>query len=79
LFADFTASESITSAPLFIFGFIVLLRFAASVQSLLPQLLGIWQTLSLIARQGLVVTLFMVGNGLTASYCNGRESLAQGK
>jgi len=76
LVSRFTKSTTKTSIPLFIIGFIV----AASLRSLLPQLLGAWQTLSLLARQGLVVTLFLVGNGLTREVVRrvGVRPLAQG-
>jgi uncharacterized integral membrane protein (TIGR00698 family) len=76
LVARFTKSPAKTSIPLFIIGFIA----AASLRSLLPGLLGFWQTLSLIARQGLVVTLFLVGNGLTRDVLRrvGIRPLAQG-
>jgi uncharacterized integral membrane protein (TIGR00698 family) len=47
--------------PLFIIGFIA----AAGVRALLPDLSSLWQLLAAIARQGLVVTLFLVGTGLT--------------
>ena len=76
LVARFTKSQAKTAIPLFIIGFIV----AASLRSLLPQLLGIWQPLALVARQGLVVTLFLVGNGLTREVLQrvGVRPLAQG-
>ena len=76
LVARFTKSQAKTAIPTFIIGFIA----AASLRSLLPQLLGIWQPLSLIARQGLVVTLFLVGNGLTREVLRrvGVRPLAQG-
>lgn len=76
LVSRFTRSQSKTALPLFIIGFIA----AATVRSLSPQLSGIWHTLSLIARQGLVVTLFLVGNGLTREVVHrvGVRPLAQG-
>lgn len=47
--------------PLFIVGFAV----AASLHSLLPQFSTLWEISSDIARQALVLTLFLVGSGLT--------------
>jgi len=47
--------------PLFIIGFVV----AAALHSLLPQFSTLWQLLSSVARQLLVLTLFLVGSGLT--------------
>lgn len=46
--------------PLFIVGFIA----AACLAAVLPQLGGLWKALSLVARQSLVVTLFLIGAGL---------------
>ncbi len=54
-------SGSKTKFPLFIVGFIV----AAALHSVLPQFTGLWQILSTVARQFLVLTLFLVGSGLT--------------
>ena len=50
-----------TKFPLFILGFIA----AAALHSVLPQLTNVWQALSAVARQFLVLTLFLVGSGLT--------------
>jgi len=47
--------------PLFIIGFVV----AAILHSLVPQLSTVWQVLSGVARQFLVLTLFLVGVGIT--------------
>lgn len=47
--------------PLFIVGFVV----AAALHSLVPQLSNVWQVLSGVARQFLVLTLFLVGAGIT--------------
>jgi len=47
--------------PLFIVGFVA----AAVLHSLLPQFSTLWQVLSSVARQFLVLTLFLVGSGLT--------------
>lgn len=54
-------SEQKTKFPLFIGGFVA----AAILHSLVPQLSGLWGVLSAIARQCLVVTLFLVGCGLS--------------
>lgn len=56
-------SEQKTKFPLFIGGFV----FAAVLHSLVPQLSGLWGALSVIARQCLVITLFLVGCGLSRS------------
>ncbi|MBT0663643.1 putative sulfate exporter family transporter [Geobacter pelophilus] len=47
--------------PLFIIGFLV----AATIRSLVPSLNAIWGDLAAIARQLLVVTLFLIGSGLS--------------
>jgi len=47
--------------PLFILGFIA----AAGLRTLLPQLTAIWESLHAVARQGLVVTLLLIGAGLS--------------
>lgn len=72
----FTHTRTKTGMPLFIIGFIA----AASLRSLLPSLLPLWQALALLARQGLVITLFLVGNGLTREVLRrvGIRPLAQG-
>lgn len=54
-------SENKTKFPLFIVGFIV----AAALHSLIPQLAEVWHVLSSVARQFLVLTLFLVGSGLS--------------
>jgi len=54
-------SGSKTKFPLFIVGFVA----AAALHSVLPQLTDLWQILSTTARQFLVLTLFLVGSGLT--------------
>jgi uncharacterized integral membrane protein (TIGR00698 family) len=56
-----------TGIPLFIFGFIA----AAFISSWLPAYDQVWQSLHSIARQTLVMTLFLIGAGLT------RDVLAQ--
>jgi uncharacterized integral membrane protein (TIGR00698 family) len=74
--ARFTGTRSRAGMPLFILGFIA----AAAIRSLLPDLMHQWQMLAAIARQGLVVTLFLVGNGLTREVLRrvGVRPLAQG-
>ena len=57
----FTNSRATASVPLFIVGFIT----AATVRSLTPSLMGLWEGFATVARQGLVVTLFLVGTGLS--------------
>jgi len=47
--------------PLFILGFVA----AATLHSISPQLSNLWQLLSTIARQFLVLTLFLVGAGIS--------------
>ena len=62
-----TRSEGKAPFPYFILGFIG----AAAIRSLLPQYTTLWQGGHAIARQSLVVTLFLIGSGLT------REVLAK--
>jgi len=47
--------------PMFILGFVG----AAALHSLVPQFSDLWQILSSVARQFLVLTLFLVGAGIT--------------
>lgn len=54
-------SRQKASIPLFIIGFIL----AAVIATLLPQFATVWQFLVSIAKQSLVVTLFLIGSGLT--------------
>ena len=54
-------TEQRATVPLFIVGFVV----AAAVRSLVPQYVGVWDTLAFMARRLLVVTLFLIGAGLT--------------
>jgi len=72
----FTHSQTKTGIPLFIIGFIM----AACVRSLLPSLIHTWHVLAAIARQGLVVTLFLIGTGLNREVLSrvGFRPLAQG-
>ena len=72
----FTHTRTKARIPLFIIGFIA----AASVRSLLPSMLHFWEVLAAVARQGLVMTLFLVGNGLSREVLRrvGVRPLAQG-
>ena len=67
LASRFARKQAKAGFPLFILGFII----AAGLRSLLPGLQEEWQILAATARQGLVITLFLVGSGLT------REVLAK--
>lgn len=49
------------TVPLFIVGFVA----AATIRSLLPQYLPVWSGMAAVARKCLVVTLFLIGAGLT--------------
>jgi uncharacterized integral membrane protein (TIGR00698 family) len=59
--AMFTKSRQKVKFPLFILGFVA----AAVIRSLLPDLSGVWDGVAACARQMLVVTLFLIGAGLT--------------
>ncbi|WP_281184551.1 YeiH family protein [Trichlorobacter lovleyi] len=76
LAAWFTKSEGKASFPLFIIGFIA----AAAIKTTLPQFEQLWHPLNSIARQSLVVTLFLIGSGLTRELLakTGIKPLAQG-
>lgn len=76
LASRFTNSKTKVGIPLFIVGFIA----AAAVKSLMPSLNQVWHILSIVARQGLVTTLFLIGNGLTRDVLQrvGVRPLAQG-
>lgn len=76
LAAWFTKSEGKASFPLFIIGFIA----AAAIKTTLPQFEQLWHPLNSIARQSLVVTLFLIGSGLTREVLakTGIKPLAQG-
>lgn len=56
-----TRSEERAAFPYFILGFLA----AAALRSLLPQYLPLWQAGQAVARQLLVLTLFLIGSGLT--------------
>jgi uncharacterized membrane protein YadS len=76
LAAWFTKSEGKAKFPLFIIGFLG----AAAIKTALPQFIQIWQPLNSIAKQSLVVTLFLIGSGLTREVLGktGIKPLAQG-
>lgn len=57
----FAKSEQKVKIPLFIIGFVA----AAALRSVLPQFINLWQEIADIARQALVVTLFLIGSGLS--------------
>ncbi|MBN2426945.1 MAG: putative sulfate exporter family transporter [Deltaproteobacteria bacterium] len=56
-------SDKRAKIPVFIIGFVA----AAVIHTLFPQLGALWRLLSGIAKQGLVVTLFLIGAGLSKS------------
>lgn len=62
--------------PAFIVGFIA----AATIKTALPQLDPLWHPLNNIAKQSLVVTLFLIGTGMTKEVLGrtGVKPLAQG-
>lgn len=76
LAAWFTKSEGKAKFPFFIIGFIA----AAAIKTALPQFEQLWHPLNSIARQSLVVTLFLIGSGLTREVLakTGIKPLAQG-
>jgi len=76
LAAWFTKSEGKAPFPFFIFGFIA----AAAIKTTLPQFEQLWHPLNSVARQSLVVTLFLIGSGLTCEVLGktGIKPLAQG-
>ena len=76
LAAWFTKSEGKAKFPLFIIGFIA----AAATKTALPQFEQLWHPLNSIAKQSLVVTLFLIGSGLTREVLakTGIKPLAQG-
>lgn len=76
LAAWFTKSEGKARFPLFIIGFIA----AAAIKTALPQFDPLWHPLNSVAKQSLVVTLFLIGSGLTREVLakTGIKPLAQG-
>ncbi len=71
-----TKSEGKAKFPLFILGFVI----AATLRTVLPQLALVWNPLNSVAKQSLVVTLFLIGSGLTREVLSrtGVKPLAQG-
>lgn len=69
-------SDQKAKFPLFIAGFVA----AAAVRTLLPALAPLWGVLVAVARQSLVLTLFLIGTGLTREVLKrvGVRPLAQG-
>jgi len=74
--AWFTKSEGKVPFPLFIIGFIA----AAAIKTALPRFNQVWNPLNGVAKQSLVVTLFLIGCGLTREVLGrtGIKPLAQG-
>jgi len=60
-YAFFRKTEEKASIPLFIIGFII----AAIIRSLFPHAVPAWDALAFVARRLLVVTLFLIGAGLS--------------
>jgi len=50
------------------------------IKTALPQMESLWNPLNLIAKQSLVVTLFLIGTGLTGGVISntGHKPMAQG-
>ncbi|MGB4600161.1 MAG: putative sulfate exporter family transporter [Trichlorobacter sp.] len=71
-----TKSEGKAKFPMFILGFVL----AATIKTVLPHLSLLWDLLNSVARQSLVVTLFLIGSGLTREVLRktGIKPLAQG-
>jgi uncharacterized integral membrane protein (TIGR00698 family) len=69
-------SDQKVKFPLFILGFLA----AAAARTALPALQGVWDALVAVARQSLVLTLFLIGAGLTRDVLRrvGIRPLAQG-
>ncbi len=69
-------SDQKVKFPLFILGFLA----AAAVRTALPSLQPVWTVLVAVARQSLVVTLYLIGAGLTRDVLRrvGIRPLAQG-
>lgn len=59
--AWFEKSEGKVTFPFFIIGFIA----AAGIKTMLPQFDQVWHPVNSVAKQSLVVTLFLIGTGLT--------------
>jgi len=69
-------SEGKARLPWFIPGFLL----AATLRSVLPDMIPLWDMLNGIAKQALVVTLFLIGSGLTRQVLQrvGARPFAQG-
>lgn len=76
LAALLSRSEERPKFPLFVAGFVA----AAAVRTLLPSLSPLWDAFVAVARQSLVLTLFLIGTGLTRDVLRrvGIRPLAQG-
>lgn len=76
LAALLSRSQEKPKFPLFVAGFVA----AAAVRTLLPSLSPLWDALVAVARQSLVLTLFLIGTGLTRDVLRrvGIRPLAQG-
>ncbi|MCX6538279.1 MAG: putative sulfate exporter family transporter [Acidobacteria bacterium] len=61
VYALIRKSDQRVTVPLFIVGFIA----AAVIRSVLPQYLGTWDGIAFVARRLLVVTLFLIGAGVS--------------
>ena len=74
--AWFNKSKKRVGIPLFIIGFIA----ASSMRTLLPELAPVWNGASSVAKQALVLTLFLIGSGLSRSVLQkiGLRPLVQG-
>jgi len=72
----FKESEQRAKVPLFIVGFLA----AAVLRTLLPDCLQLWQGVAAVAKQGLVVCLFLIGAGLSREVLKkvGARPLLQG-
>ena len=69
-------SEQKAKIPLFIIGFIL----AAACRTLLPHYSHLWGEISVVAKQSLVMTLFLIGSGLSREVLRnvGARPLLQG-
>ncbi len=56
-------SSGPVAIPWFIAGFLL----ASIIRAVLPQYTGLWEILASIAKQALIVTLFLIGTGMTRS------------
>ena len=74
--AFFVKSDQKVKFPLFVAGFVA----AAAIRTGLPSLEPLWKGLTAVARQSLVLTLFLIGSGLTRDVLRrvGVRPLAQG-